>query len=54
MKLPKNNESTTVKSDASELGLPTPKGAPVAKVGAKIVNKSECVKRLSELFEKIA
>ena len=54
MKLPKNNESTTVKSDASELGLPTHKGASLANVGSKIVNKSECVKRLGELFEKIA
>jgi len=49
-----NNESPTEKGEASELGLPTPKGASVAKVGAKIVNKSECVKRLGELFEKIA
>ena len=52
MKLPKNNESPTEKGEASELGLPTPKGASVAKVGAKIVNKSECVKRLGELFAK--
>ena len=50
----KDNESTTGKSDASELGLPTPKGASVAKVGAKIVNKSECVKRLGKLFAKTA
>ena len=48
----KNNESTTGKSDASELCLPTSKGAAVAKVSAKIVNKSECVKRLGELFAK--
>ena len=54
MKLPKNNESTTVKSDASELGPPTPKDAALANVGTKIVNKSECVKRLGELFDKIA
>ena len=53
MKLPKNNESTTGKSDASELGLPTPEGAALANVGAKIVNKSECVKRLGELFDYI-
>ena len=53
MNLPKNNESTTVKSDASELGLPTPEGAALANVGAKIVNKSECVKRLGELFDYI-
>ena len=50
----KNNESPTEKGRASELGLPTPKGASVAKVGAKIVNKSECVKRLGELFAKTA
>lgn len=49
----KNNESTTEKSDASELGLPTPRGAALANVGAKIVNKSECVKRLGELFDYI-
>lgn len=49
-----NNESPTEKGEASELGLPTPKGASVAKVGAKIENKSECVKRLGELFAKIA
>ena len=48
-----NNESTTKKSDASELGPPTPKDAALANVGAKIVNKSECVKRLSELFDYI-
>ena len=54
MKLPKNNESTTVKSDASELGPPTPKDAALANVGPKIVNKSECVKRLGELFVKTA
>ncbi len=54
MKLPKNNESTTVKSDASELGPPTPKDAALANVGTKIVNKSECVKRLGELFVKTA
>ena len=52
MNLPKNNESTNVKSDASELGPPTPKDAALANVGAKIVNKSECVKRLGELFAK--
>ena len=49
----KNNKSPTEKGRASELGLPTPKGASVAKVGAKIVNKSECVKRLGELFDYI-
>ena len=49
----KNNESTTKKSDASELGPPTPKDAALANVGTKIVNKSECVKRLSELFDYI-
>ena len=49
-----NNESPTEKGRASELGLPTPEGAALANVGAKIVNKSECVKRLGELFEKIA
>ena len=49
-----NNESTTKKSDASELGPPTPKDAALANVGTKIVNKSECVKRLGELFAKIA
>ena len=49
----KNNESTTEKSDASELGPPTPKDAALANVGTKIVNKSECVKRLSELFDYI-
>jgi len=53
VKLPKNNESPTEKGRASELGLPTPKGASVAKVGAKIVDKSECVKRLGELFDYI-
>jgi len=53
VKLPKNNESTTGKSDASELGLPTPEGAALANVGAKIVNKSECVKRLGVFFGKI-
>ncbi len=49
-----SNESSTEKGEASELGLPTPKGASVAKVGAKIVNKNECVKILGELFDKIA
>ncbi len=34
----------TSKRDASELGLPTPKGVSVAKVSTKIGNKSECVK----------
>ena len=48
-----NNESSTEKGEASELGQPIQKDAPVAKVGAKIVNKSECVKRLSELFDYI-
>lgn len=54
MNLPKNNESTTVKSDASELGPPTSKDAALANVGTKIVNKSECVKKLGELFAKTA
>ena len=47
-----NNESSTEKGEASELGQPIQKDAPVAKVGAKIVNKNECVKRLGELFAK--
>ena len=49
----KNNESPTEKGEASELGPPTPKDAALANVGTKIVNKSECVKRLSELFDYI-
>ena len=49
----KNNESPTEKGRASELGPPTPKDAALANVGTKIVNKSECVKRLSELFDYI-
>ena len=39
-----NNESPTEKGRASELGLPTPKGASVAKVGAKIRHFSETAK----------
>ena len=49
-----SNESSTEKGEAFELGLPTPKGASLANVDAKVVNKSECVNRLGKLFAKTA
>ena len=48
----KNNESTA-KSSASELGQPTPEGAALANVGAKVRQNSERSKRLGNLISSI-
>ena len=49
----KNNESTTHEDSASELGQPTENGAAVANFDAKVTEKSERSKRLTELSSRI-